>query len=101
MAGYGDGRVYPRAGSKNLWIEYWFEGVQYRESTGADDEGLAKAYLSKRIAEKRAASVGLLTFHGPQRITLNQSTEDWYTHAAIFACGSAAMFSTAAVTAGS
>ena len=32
---------------------------------------------------------------------LNQSTEDWYTHAAIFACCSAAIFSTAAVTAGS
>jgi integrase len=44
--------------------------VQYRESTGTDDEGLVKAYLQKRIAEKRAASVGLLSFHGPQRITL-------------------------------
>jgi integrase len=70
MAGYGDGRVYSRTGSKNLWVEYWFEGVQYRESTGTNDEGLANAYLQKRIAEKRAASVGLLTFHGPQRITL-------------------------------
>jgi hypothetical protein len=32
---------------------------------------------------------------------LNQSTEDWYTHAATFVCSSAAIFSTAAVTAGS
>jgi hypothetical protein len=32
---------------------------------------------------------------------LNQSTGDWYTHAAIFACCSAAIFSTASVTAGS
>ena len=32
---------------------------------------------------------------------LNQSTGDWYTHAAIFVCCSAAIFSTAAVTAGS
>jgi pimeloyl-ACP methyl ester carboxylesterase len=32
---------------------------------------------------------------------LNQSTGDWYSHAAIFACCSAAIFSTAAVTAGS
>ena len=32
---------------------------------------------------------------------LNQSTEDWYTHAAIFVCSSEAIFSTAAVTAGS
>jgi len=32
---------------------------------------------------------------------LNRSTRDWYTHAATFVCSSAAMFSTAAVTAGS
>jgi hypothetical protein len=32
---------------------------------------------------------------------LNQSTGDWYTHAAIFVCCSAAVFSTASVTAGS
>ena len=32
---------------------------------------------------------------------LNQSTEDWYTHAASFGCSSEAMFSTAAVTVGS
>jgi hypothetical protein len=69
---YGDGRVYHRAGSKNLWIEYWFEGVQYRESTGTDDEGLAKAFLQKRIAEKRAASVGLAEFIGPQRVMLEK-----------------------------
>jgi len=32
---------------------------------------------------------------------LNQSTEDWYTHAAALARSSAAIFSTTAVTAGS
>jgi hypothetical protein len=32
---------------------------------------------------------------------LNRSTRDWYTQAAAFVCSSAAMFSTAAVTAGS
>src|SRR5688500_4688136 len=32
---------------------------------------------------------------------LNQSTQDWYTQAAPFACSSAAMCSTATVTAGS
>ena len=35
------------------------------------------------------------------RDTLNRSTRDWYTQAATFACSLAAMFSTAAVTAGS
>jgi hypothetical protein len=34
-------------------------------------------------------------------ILLNQSTEDWYTHAAALARSSAAIFSTTAVTAGS
>ena len=32
---------------------------------------------------------------------LNRSIRDWYTHAATFVCSSAAMFSTAVVTAGS
>jgi Tn3 transposase DDE domain-containing protein len=32
---------------------------------------------------------------------LNRSTRDWYTHAATLACSSVAIFSTAAVTAGS
>jgi integrase len=70
MPVYGDGRIYTRTGSKNLWIEYWFEGVQYRESTGTDDEGLAKVFLQKRIAEKKAAVAGLLNFTGPQRTTV-------------------------------
>jgi integrase len=70
MAGYGDGRIYRQATSKNLWVEYWFEGVQYRESTGTDDEGLAKAFLQKRVAEKRAAMARLMGFTGPQRTTV-------------------------------
>jgi transposase len=37
----------------------------------------------------------------PQEDQLNQSTEDWYTHAAALARSSAAIFSTTAVTAGS
>jgi Uma2 family endonuclease len=42
---------------------------------------------------------------GPQVVEggpdLNRSTEDWYTHAATCVCSSEAIFSTAAVTAGS
>jgi xanthine dehydrogenase YagR molybdenum-binding subunit len=34
-------------------------------------------------------------------VKLNRSTRDWYIQAATFACSSAAIFSTAAVTAGS
>jgi hypothetical protein len=72
MSRYGDGRVYQRTGSKNLWVEYWFEGVQHRELTGADDTGLARVFLLKRIVEKRAASVGLAEFISPQRVMLEK-----------------------------
>ena len=43
----------------------------------------------------------VIAWKGKRLAILNQSTGDWYTHAAIFACCSAAIFSTAAVTAGS
>jgi hypothetical protein len=39
--------------------------------------------------------------HLVQALALNRSTEDWYTHAATCVCSSEAIFSTAAVTAGS
>jgi integrase len=66
MAGYGDGRVYHRTGSKHLWIEYWVDGVQYRESSGSQDRRTAEALLKRRITEKSAHHAGLTTFVGPQ-----------------------------------
>jgi hypothetical protein len=54
--------------------------------------------------------VGLINHYVPTEMAvdagtvvlgLNQATYDWYTHAALLACSSAAIFSTAAVTAGS
>src|SRR5262245_5572838 len=81
MRGYGEGRLYKQATSKHWWVEYWFRGVQYRESTSTEDEGLAKAFLQKRIAEKRAALAGLMDFSGPQHTTVadlaNQLLEDY------------------------
>jgi hypothetical protein len=41
-----------------------------REFSGTDDEGLAKASLQRRIAEKKAALAGLMGFTGPQRTTV-------------------------------
>jgi hypothetical protein len=43
----------------------------------------------------------LLCDSGVIFVHLNRSTQDWYTQAATFACSSAAIFSTAAVIAGS
>jgi integrase len=51
-------------------VEYWYRGTAYRESTGTPDDGLARAYLDRRVAEKRAAAEGLLSFTGPQRATM-------------------------------
>ena len=65
-AGYGDGRIYRQATSKNWWMEYWVDGVQYRESSGSPDQKTAEAFLKHRITEKSAHHAGLTTFVGPQ-----------------------------------
>lgn len=69
---YGDGRIYVRSGSSNQWIEYWVNGVQYRESSGSPDERVAAVLLKRRIAEKRASQYGLADFVGPQRVTVKE-----------------------------
>jgi hypothetical protein len=66
----------------------------------AQIHGRALAY------EVRGAGEPVVLVHGSHIADafappLNQSTGDWYTHAAIFACCSATIFSTASVTAGS
>jgi integrase len=67
---HGEGRVYERPGSGNLWIEYWVDGVQYRESSGSPDARVAAGLLKHRIAEKQASRHGLADFVGPQRTTV-------------------------------
>ena len=70
MNRYGDGRVYSRPESKFLWVEYWVDGVAYRESTGTADEKEAQRFLARRMAEKAAHQTGLAVFIGPQNTPL-------------------------------
>jgi hypothetical protein len=75
--GWGDGRVYTRSGSQNLWIEYRVDGIQYREPTGSKDRHVAEALLRQRMAEKTASQVRLMEFKGPQRLTLYEACRRW------------------------
>jgi integrase len=76
VRGYGDGRVFRRPDSKWLWIQYWVHGVQYRESTGTQDQKQAEEVLDRRIAEKQAAMAGLLEFRGATRTDLAALFDD-------------------------
>jgi hypothetical protein len=71
MSGYGDGRVYRQATSKNWWLEYWVDGERYRESSGTPDRKDAEAILKRRITEKLAHHAGLTTFVGPQNTPIS------------------------------
>jgi hypothetical protein len=51
-------------------------GVQYRESTGIQDEKQAEDVLDRRIAEKKAAKAGLLEFDGAERSDLSALLDD-------------------------
>ena len=47
----GLGRIYARANSPHLWIEYWHLGRRYRESCGSPLEAVARRLLRKRLGE--------------------------------------------------
>jgi hypothetical protein len=87
---------------------------EYKPSGGEEGARLAEGAF---VGTERIDRYGSYYFHLPSKplatsgsveisfrvdhAELNQSTRLWYTYAATFACSSAAMFSTAAVTAGS
>jgi len=47
----GFGSIYERPGSSRLWIAYYHEGKQYRESCGSDDRKKAERLLKRRTKE--------------------------------------------------
>lgn len=49
----GMGRVFRRKNSAHWWIEYWYRGRQYRESSGSTREVDARRLLKKRLGETR------------------------------------------------
>jgi hypothetical protein len=51
-------------------MEYWVDGVRYRESSGTPDRKTAEALLKHRITEKAAHHAGLTTFVGPQNTSI-------------------------------
>lgn len=63
----GDGRVYARKGSVNLWCAYFLRGKEYRESTGTADRQAAEKFLKHRLKEVGADQIGKATFVGPQQ----------------------------------
>jgi hypothetical protein len=101
--------------SYNVWLGPWSAREWERRRGGLGDQAI-KAEKPKFLRYGKKSSktfspavyaAGLkayaafpLIFRGWRR-PLNQSTQDWYTQAAPFACSSAAMCSTATVTAGS
>lgn len=63
----GDGRVYARKGSANLWCAYFLRSKEYRESTGTSDPQSAVKFLKRRLKEVGADQIGKATFLGPQQ----------------------------------
>jgi integrase len=73
----GNGRIFPRKGSSNLWSAYYLRGKEYRESTGTMDRKKAERFLKQRLKEVGADQIGAKPFGGPQqdRLTVDQLLE--------------------------
>jgi len=70
----GNGRIFSREGSANLWCAYYLRGKEYRESTGTTDRKKAECFLKRRLKEVGADQIGAKPFGGPQqdRLAINQ-----------------------------
>lgn len=63
----GDGRIFSRKGTANLWCAYYLRGTEYRESTGTVDRQAAEKFLRRRLKEVGADQIGKAVFIGPQQ----------------------------------
>src|ERR1039458_5337493 len=70
----GNGRIFSREDSVNLWCAYYLRGREYRESTGTTDRKKAERFLERRLKEVGADQIGAKPFGGPQqdRLAINQ-----------------------------
>jgi integrase len=70
----GNGRIFPRKGTTNLWCAYYLRGREIRESTGMTDRKKAERFLERRLKEVGADQIGAKPFGGPQqdRLEINQ-----------------------------
>jgi integrase len=73
----GEGRIFSRKGSANLWCAYYLRGKEYRESTGTAEPAKAAKFLKRRLKEVGADQIGKATFVGPQqeRMKISQLLE--------------------------
>jgi hypothetical protein len=70
----GNGRIFSREDSANLWCAYYLRGKEYRESTGTTDRKKAECFLKRRLKEVGADQIGAKPFGGPQqdRLAINE-----------------------------
>lgn len=69
----GEGRIFSRPGSKNLWIQYYSRGEQIRVSAGTDDLNKAKKLLRKKIGQVEAG-----VHPDTRRMTYEELRESYY-----------------------
>ena len=74
MRSRGDGRIFARAGTANLWCAYFLRGKEYRESTGTADPDKAAKFLKRRLKEVGADQIGKAIFVGPQQERMKVSS---------------------------
>jgi integrase len=70
----GNGRIFSRDNSANLWCAYYLRAKEYRESTGTTDRKKAERFLKRRLKEVGADQIGAKPFGGPEqdRLAINQ-----------------------------
>jgi integrase len=72
MKGLTQGRIFPRGNI--LWISYYLNGTEYRESAKTADEPEARRFLKNRLNETGAHKIGKAVFVTPkaQRILISE-----------------------------
>jgi integrase len=70
----GTGSIYHQKGSSVWWVKYYRNGKSYRESTHTTNDGKARDFLKKRLAEIVTGN-----FSGPraERIRVDELAEDF------------------------
>jgi integrase len=69
----GEGRIFHRKGSKNLWLQYYLRGEQIRVSAGTRDPRKAQKLLRKKIGQVEAG-----VHPDTRRITYEELRETYY-----------------------
>jgi integrase len=68
MKGITQGRVFPRGNV--LWISYYLNGEEFRESAKTADESKARRFLKEKLHETGADKIGARAFTSPKAMRL-------------------------------